>query len=321
MSKEVEKEENIGLNKVFPQSVEIDSEKPDNDLPKLPVVNFSDSRTKKNSIYLLDKVSGSIFTLSEDRTDKENRIAVERAGSNKEIDIIYTISFGEDEGSELKIDKKLNAYDKRVYMAVVSLLVYRKSNIMTISQIYTTMGYDGIPGKADKNKIESSLIKMRGASIYIDNTEEAMNYNYKIFKYDGSLLPNEKMAAIVNGVEVEVVRLLKIPPLYIFAEGRKHLTTISRELLQGPLSKTEINLNIVDYLLVRTIMAKRGKQKKILFKSIFERAGIKENKSRKKRDILDELDWFVEKKHIYGYKLHKDGVTIITTKPKEEKRE
>ena len=78
-------------------------------------------------------------------------------------------------------------------------------------------------------------------------------YKYNHFRYDAALLPLERMQAIVNGQTVDsAFHLFREPPLITFAKERKQVTTIERKVLQTPISKTNQNLLIEDYLLERS---------------------------------------------------------------------
>ncbi len=264
--------------------------------------------------FPLDKVNSKMWNLLETDTGAQLRFAVEKAGSKKQLNVIYSIDFEEAEQAGLRISKKLDAFDKRVYIAAASLYAYRVDT-MTIGQIYNAMGYDGAPGAKDREKINNSLSKMQMAHIFIDNKEEASAYKgYDHFRYDGYLLPLERVSRIVNGVAVDgVIHLLKEPPMYTFAKNRQQITTIQRTLLQTPLSKTNANLLLEDYLIERIARAKTGKgQKKILYKTIYDNAGITSTKQRQraKGKITQLLDYYQSTGYIKGYKTGADGVIV-----------
>lgn len=271
------------------------------------------SRLDKSD-FMLDKVNSKMWNLLETDTGAQLRFAVEKANSKKQLNVIYSIDFDEAEKEGLKISKKLDVFDKRVYIAAASLYAYRVDT-MTIGQIYNAMGYDGTPGARDREKINNSLSKMQMAHIFIDNKEEADVYKgFEHFKYDGYLLPLERVSRIVNGVFVDgVIHLLKEPPMYTFAKNRNQITTIQRALLQTPLSKTNANLLLEDYLIERIARAKTGKGKnKMLYNTIYDNTGVttKVQRQRTRAKIAQLLEYYKSTGYIKGYSMSTDGVTI-----------
>ena len=97
------------------------------------------------------------------------------------------------------------------------------------------------------------------------------------FQYTGTLLPSEDYSAVINGnLTDKAINFLREPPLITFSKERGQFTTFCIEILQSPLSKTDINLKIEDYLLERIARIKHGTgQPKILYKTIADNIGIK----------------------------------------------
>lgn len=281
----------------------------------LPVVTISN---KLQSVdYPLDKINANIWTLLKN-ADKTGQLtfAAEKRGSKKAIDIIYSIDFAAlEEETGVTITKKLTAFDKRVYIAAGALF-NNGFEVVTVAQIYSAMGNTGRPSTADIKKINDSLTKMRAAHIYLDNSGESSVYKYDKFVYDASLLPMERISAVVNGQTVDsAIHLFREPPLISFARERKQITTISRHLLESPLSKTDANLTIDDYLLERISHIKNSKGKtsnKLLYSTIYEKCGIetKMQRSRAKEKISKYLAHYKECKFIKDYKEAADGITI-----------
>ncbi len=282
----------------------------------LPVVTVSN---KLQSVdYPLDKINANIWRLLKD-ADKTGQItfAVEKRGSKKPADIYYSIDFASlEEETGVTITKKLTAFDKRVYIAAGAL--YNNGfEVLTVAQIYGAMGNTGRPNTADIKKINDSLTKMRAAHIFLDSTDESKIYKYDKFVYDASLLPMERISAVVNGQTVDsAIHLFREPPLISFARERKQITTISRHLLESPLSKTDTNLAIDDYLLERISHIKNSKGKtsnKLLYTTIYEKCDIntKMQRSRAKEKISRYLAHYKECKFIKDYKEAADGITIL----------
>lgn len=272
-----------------------------------------------NSVeYPLDKINANIWTLLKDAEENgQLAFAAEKRGSTKTADIIYSINFEELEAETgVKITKQLTAFDKRCYIAA-SALYNGGFEVVTVAQIYAAMGNSGRPNANDIKKINDSLTKMRAAHIYISNeSEHALYPKYKKFVYDASLLPMERISAIVNGQTVDsAIHLFREPPLVTFAKERKQVTTISRHLLESPLSKTDANLQIDDYLLERISHIKKSKGKisnKLLYSTIYEKAGIntKMQRSRAKEKISKYLEHYKSCGFIKDFSEAADGVTI-----------
>lgn len=281
----------------------------------MPKVSITEKGAKSLE-YPLDKINANVWGLLVE-ADKNGQLtfAAERRGSKKTADIIYGINF-DDLPTELIITKKLTAFDKRVYIAAGALF-NNDFDIITPAQIYAAMGNTGRPSAADVKKINDSITKMAAANIYIDNTSEHKLYkNYAKFVYDAKLLPMERITAIVNGQTVDsAIHLFREPPLISFAKERKQITTIKRELLESPLSKTDANLQIDDYLIERISHIKKSRGKisnKILYSTIFDNAGIstKMQRKRAKEKITKYLDHYLKCGFIKGYTENEEGVTV-----------
>lgn len=284
--------------------------------------------TKASKIeYPIDKIN------SEDTWTKNQTFAasvdVKKRNSKQkqDVEILYAIDFSQLEAKQnISISKELTAYDKRVYIAVAALF-NAGNKIMSTPMIYHAMGFTGEPGKSDKEQIYNSIIKMRLTAIAIDTTKESEKYDYPKFQYTGTLLPSEDYSAVINGnLTDKAINFLREPPLITFAKGRGQFTTFCIEILQSPLSKTDINLKIEDYLLERIARIKHGTgQPKILYKTIADNVGIKNmtidnQRNLKKRlpsKVNKYLDYYVKRQFIKKYTTDKDGVIVFA--PKEKK--
>lgn len=286
---------------------------------KLPIVTVD----KVNALdYPLDKINNNIWKLLKD-ADKNGQItqtfAVEKRGSRREANISYSIDFNAlEQETGVTITKQLTAFDKRVYIAV-GALYDNGFGVLSVAQIYTTMGNTGRPNANDIKKINDSLTKMQAAHIFLSNEHEAetAKYKYDKFVYDASLLPMERISAVINGQTTDTaIHLFREPPLITFARERKQITTISRHLLESPLSKTDANLLIDDYLIERISSIKNARGKlgnKILYATIYEECRItsKMQRSRAPEKIRKYLTHYKECKFIKDYKEAADGITII----------
>ena len=239
--------------------------------------------------FPLDKPNSWIWSrLSQ--TDATGQLAFDVANEKdsrkgKHVDIIYSINF-DALGDDLpQAVKRLTVYDKRVYVSIAGLF-NAGGSIVSPTQIYHGMGYSGRCGAADIQKILTSIKKMAKAWVYINNSQEVEVYKrYMTFDYDGYLLPCELRPAYINGKYTDTAILIyREPPLITFARQRKQITTLSVALLQSPVSKTDANMRIEDYLLERISRAQNEDDRKkrpereyksrILYKTLYERCGI-----------------------------------------------
>lgn len=268
----------------------------------------------------LDKVNSSIWRLLSQQ--KENgQIGVDleavtsKKGSKKEAVVYAGISFDEEDG--MRITRQIDPYDKRVYIAVGGL--FNGGNaIFSASQIYRAMGNDGQPSSADVQRINASLDKMGTARLYVDSTQETtVNKGYKSFKYDAPLLPFERMTAYIDNTLCEVaIHLFREPPLITFAKERKQITQIPRKLLTSPISKTNANLTLEDYLLDRIGRMKSPKSnanRKINLSTIFDKCRITTTKQKQRTPakVKTYLEHYKKTGWIKGYTEDKEGFLIV----------
>lgn len=267
--------------------------------------------------YPLDKPNSIIWNLLERDTAGQVSFNMAKHGSKKAVPAYYSINFDE-LGDGITITKRLLPSDKRTYIAV-SALFNAGNNIITLSQIHYAMGNTGRPSKQQLKKINDSITKMTTARIYFDNGEEATEYKYPHFSYDGSLLPLERGTATVNGqLSDAAIHIFREPPLISFAKQRKQITTIDVKLLQSPLSKTDENLLIDDYLLERISKAKNSKSKscRILLKTLYDHADIvtPKQKTRAPEKINTYLQYYKEQGFITRFTMepakNPDSITI-----------
>lgn len=250
--------------------------------------------------FPIDKVNATIWGLLESDTGGQLAIKAEKAGSKKEINIMYSIDFDELDKAGITITKRLTPFDKRVYIAISSLF-NAGNNVISLSQIYYLIGGIKRPNATDIKKINDAVTKMRSASIYVNNEQEAASYKYPHFKYDGYLLPIERITASVNGkVSEAAIHIFREPPVMTFAKDRKQVTTISKKLLQSPVSKTDANIAIDDYLIERISHAKKGTQpKRILWETICENTGNTEKKQ--KQRLKEKVNRYMEHYKTCGF--------------------
>jgi len=270
-------------------------------------------------LYPLDKFNSNIWGLTEDQTRGKVALNMAKHGSGEKLIAYYSIDF-ENLSDSLKISKRLEPYDKRVYIAI-SGIFNAGYDIVTLSQIYYAMGYTKRPSKYDLNKIDNAITKMTTARITINNAQEAKAYNYPLTEYDSSLLPLERKRAIVNGKVTDgAIHLFREPPLMTFARERKQVGTVPIKLLQSPVSKTNKNLPIDDFLMQRIMTNKTKKPFRILYKTLYEHTDILNNdnpnsvktaKKRTREQAQTYLEYYRGQGFINDFAVERDGFSIM----------
>lgn len=267
--------------------------------------------------YPLDKINSKAWNLLTEDTGGQIKINFDLLPKKRNLQATayYSINF-DNLGDNVKITKKLTPFDKRVYIAV-SALYNAGNDVITATQIYYAMGNTGKPGANQIQKIDDSLSKLTGAEITLNNLHEheALKGKYPHFKYTGSLLPIERIMAIVNGqLSESAIHFFREPPLMTFAKERNQVTTVDVALLQSPINKTDSNLQIDDYLIDRISRAKNSDKKncRILFKTLYERAGIKTKMQRQRapEKVEKYLTHYQQQDFIKRYTMQADGIMI-----------
>lgn len=271
--------------------------------------------------YPLEKVSASIFSgtfwelVKEDTHGQLQFLIPGEKSGDAPINYIFSVDFdGIEDG--LKITKKLLQVDKRICVAVAAL--YNSGRrLITLRQIHNVMGNPGKPSPAQKEKIRNSVLKMMGALVHIDNRQEVeAGYSYSLYNYDGPLLPCDMgTEEKVDGQIVrDAIQLFAEPPIIKFAKSRGQITTIPAKLLMGPISKTEENIAIEDYLIQRIAKARSGAlSSRILIKTICEKANIKSERQRERvnEKIEKLLEHYTSCDYIAGYEIKAGYVDIL----------
>ena len=232
--------------------------------------------------------------------------------------VMYSLDFDKIEKAApetAQIVKHLTPYDKRVMIAVAAL--YNAGNeYFTITDIWHKMGnaQEKRPAKIDFEKINSSLKKQSYAHLVLNNMgEQNAAYNYPKFHYEGELLQFEKVTAEIDGQPIEsAIHLFREPPLVTFARDRKQITTVKNAVLESPVSKTEQNLQIDDYLIERIAAMKREPKnsRKILYKTLFDDCGITRNQSRAKETIERYLKHYKATDFVKDFQVQGDCIII-----------
>lgn len=304
-----------------------------------------DEDAKKNSItselikrvyFATDKVTENVYGTWNDRTPDQIEKMLSDDGLIARMGIDLANKADKERGiqrvAQLKLDwdelpeevtisgrNKLTEYDKRVYEAILSLLYGidgRKSHVYSVTEIYHAMGGKGKPNTRAMKKINDSITRLMKTSIEVDNASEAEAYTkYEHFKYDGALLPVERVTGYVDGQPSgSLVHVFREPPLATFAMSRKQISSCDLKVLQTPVNQTDMNMRIEDYMRRQIAWMKNGKSRnrKMTYDAIFNAADIsnRQAKARKKKDVRKILDHWEGIGFIRGFEEDAKGVTI-----------
>lgn len=287
--------------------------------------------------YPTDKLNSLIWIINRDEKEKRKEVTgvISTGASNakEKATVEYGVFFDGLEGT-VKGVSELTHYDKRVFIMICNL--YRENGqYITVNQICAMMTGKKKPSKNQVEKVRSSIDKMMGINITIDNSKELeANSGYPSFVYRAKthLLPIEileveevsgrRHGGVKHGGQIlSGIRILEEPLLMRFAEGRKQVTTIPIDVLvKVPLNQTEENLHLIDYLIGRVAAMKRPGSRlshKILYTTMHDRLGIA---GASKADIMARkrladkvracLDCFLSAGYIAGYTETAGCVTI-----------
>lgn len=305
---------NAGALEVLLAVLEISEDATSTELiPQLPAI-FS---TKVSSVeFPLDKLNNNIWRRDPNQIDGQLSLEVEMGKKGEGAIVCYSIDFEALE-KDLQISKRLEPYDRRVYVAVNAIYNSREEKVdrMSITQIYNAMGYEGRPAATDIEKINNSITKMSKAHITVDNISETTKHKrQQLFTYDASLLPCERIQGYVNGQLAEgILHIFREPPVMSFAKAHGQLTTITPALLQSPINKTRSNILLEDYLIDRIAKIRNGTSPaKILLATIYEKTEITtvKQKQRAPEKIEKILDHFRKNGFIKGYKMDKISIVV-----------
>lgn len=268
----------------------IEAENPNN--TTLPVI-----LTKKiqEIAYPLDKVNSFFWGLipGEQAILKAESDRDSRKG--KEANIYVLIDFDDMKGTGVTISRPLTSYDKRVFIAAANLKEQGHDTVTT-TQIYEAMGNRGRPSAQQRQKILKSIETMSLCRVTLDNSEEAAMYtNYDKVNRMFYLLPTNIDRGYVNGLVVDdAIQIMELPKLFIFAKKRGQFASTTVALLESPISQTEANLQLEDYLLTRISRMKNAKKRKkpvtttILLDTVYKNCDMNDRK--KKSRAADKIE-------------------------------
>lgn len=193
--------------------------------------------------------------------------------SEKEPESLKTkisICFDDFEEVGLSFSKEFNAFDKEVMDAVATLS--QQSNVMTSASIYRAM-----TGKQNRQfisvkqraQVEASMKKCRTCLVTLDITSMANSKvrteRYKKVKQSSYLISFRNIETEnIKGDTCVYYEILEVPILFQFAAHLGKISTLPSILLDTPVSKTENNFLIQNFLM-RTIDAMNRGESQVYF--------------------------------------------------------
>ena len=278
--------------------------------PKISTSKLSDI------FYPIDKVNSELwncFSIGENTPLKAESDKDSRKG--KQASIYVMLDFSELDG--VKISRPLTSFDKRVFIAI-SNKREAGQEILTFSQIYEAMGGISRPDKSIRDRIIESIETMSRAIVSIDTTEENKIYpRLDKIVWESQLLHIEKVKGYSRGQITDyAIRIIETPKLYLFAKQRNQITSAPLELFESPISKTEANLSLEDYIFPRIARMRNSTKisRTILIETVCQKCNITTKKQRQRLPgkIEKYLKHYVSVGWIKSYKLTDKSIEIVT---------
>lgn len=278
--------------------------------PKISTSKLSDI------FYPIDKVNSELwncFSIGENTPLKAESDKDSRKG--KQASIYVMLDFNELDG--VKISRTLTSFDKRVFIAI-SNKREAGQEILTFSQIYEAMGGISRPDKSIRDRIIESIETMSRAIVSIDTTEENKIYpRLDKIVWESQLLHIEKVKGYSRGQITDyAIRIIETPKLYLFAKQRNQITSAPLELFESPISKTEANLSLEDYIFPRIARMRNSTKisRTILIETVCQKCNITTKKQRQRLPgkIEKYLKHYVSVGWIKAYKLTDKSIEIVT---------
>ena len=278
--------------------------------PKISTSKLSDI------FYPIDKVNSELwncFSIGENTPLKAESDKDSRKG--KQASIYVMLDFNELDG--VKISRPLTSFDKRVFIAI-SNKREAGQEILTFSQIYEAMGGISRPDKSIRDRIIESIETMSRAIVSIDTTEENKIYpRLDKIVWESQLLHIEKVKGYSRGQITDyAIRIIETPKLYLFAKQRNQITSAPLELFESPISKTEANLSLEDYIFPRIARMRNSTKisRTILIETVCQKCNITTKKQRQRLPgkIEKYLKHYVSVGWIKSYKLTDKSIEIVT---------
>ncbi len=260
--------------------------------------------------YLAFKGDGALYNSDE----KSTGVILNRKTSKKEILSMVSLNYCNDKAIQISGKQELTPYDREVHDALVTLYVDGGNNCITPQMIYKAMTGNPESKLTSKQQtaINNSLNKLMYSHLRINASEEECRaYRFDRFSYESTVIQGEKVAATINGNNVEAYHLLREPVLYTYANLKNQVGRIDIKLLNSPVNKNEENIILQGYL-YRRILAMKGSCKlspTIIYSTIYEQleieaasdSALRKKKVKVRSTVRTILDYWKKQNFIKGY--------------------
>ncbi len=328
------KNKNTILSDMRNEMLSIFEDKPKEKIsPTLSIIK-TNTHLAKEVVSGTTKLENVIFDSRKNSALYDNKVAAIdiNVGSHgkKNITTIASIDFNDMKkmGVLISHEKWITPFDREI-LSIVSSLYAAGNEYQSPQMIFQAMSGNKEKVKLTpeiRTKIIESLRKLRSTTIEFDASQEEKVGWVKKGKYEGSLLPSERIEVVeLNGQQVlDCIHFLRSSPLYVYAEEKNQISRVNIEMLQAPVNSTTENIELKFHLLRLISSMKNSKSKLkpvIRYDTLYEYLGIDENESdikHRKKDIRDRvkkiLGFWVEKEFILGFDEEKEGKTIAKIK-------
>ena len=214
----------------------------------------------------------------------------------------------------MKLSKKLDHKDEAIYTAAANLW-YAGNEYFSLSMLHQIY-HESRPGGKDLDEIDARLFKMGMTRLELNNREESEVTNYPHFKYEGLLLPMERVSCYINGKLTEqAIHLFREPPMFTYARERGAIVNVDQKFLAPPINRNERTDHLNTYLLriIKTAQRDKGITNRITFETIFDELDLEKGsiQSRFKGYVKRLFDFYKEGGLITGYDMDKRGITFL----------
>ena len=220
----------------------------------------------------------------------------------------------------------LDQFDWSVHDAINSIY-HNGCDIMSIPMIIRTMSGNLHlkPSEKQVERVLSIVKRLLSTGIDIVYDEEAEAYLFDDegdgYHYFGTLISGEITTAIINGKIVEsCLHLHREPILATLARKKKQISTIDMRMLNAPISMSEENIVLRNYLLSRIEQSRHSKQQALLSRRtivlevVYKVFHVSRNeytrKSRFREKIEILLTYWKTEKFIFDYVLTDEKIFI-----------
>ena len=301
---------------------------------RLPII------TKPADIYisLNDTVTDNLQALSDSEwmevVNENAAVEVEESGhkgkkEERALTYVWIQKVIDSSVNHEYLNKKITPFDMKILEACISAQQQGSINT-TINAIFKTFGSEREPFKVMKEKIMSSIKKLRHLDIKIDATDAYKKLNRLKNKqqpnsegryiFQGYILPAETFTANIRGKTVNgVVHFLGTSPILRYAIDKGHTYNIARNLLAASINNTGAFLLLKTYLITRIKAIKRARMRNknfstnIRLDTLYEKCeyteAIKKNHRFKKTlhdNIVKYFEYLISQKELTDFKLLKE---------------